>query len=205
MTGTSTTLAAHPVGRHAMAVGADGVTLERRVFQTSRKRTLLYLVPSAGIAVVGLLSIPEGAAGAWAVFGFFAAASLVFLFMLIRPNRLEISSTGIETVTFGRRWSADWSQCSAFGVRETHDEWGPVSKVVVFDCTGSARAGRLARFNKTLTGANSALPENYGMRARDLAALLNSYREASGEPPPPPKRSRVTGLRRRLARNRPPV
>jgi hypothetical protein len=187
-----------------MAVGADEMNQERRVLRSSRKRCLLFFVPSAGAAVVGALSIREDGAAAWAVFVLSTLASLVFLFMLIWPNRLEISATGIETVTLGRRWSADWSQCSGFRVRETHDEWGPVSKVVVFDCTGPACSGRLARFSKELTGANSAIPENYGMKARELAALLNSYREASGEPPPPPRKSSITWLLRRLGRNRSP-
>ena len=51
--------------------------------------------------------------------------------------------------------------------------------MVVFDSdaflAGHSR-GRMFRLGRALQGADASLPDNYGMSAEELAALLNQYR-----------------------------
>jgi hypothetical protein len=52
-------------------------------------------------------------------------------------------------------------------------------------------AKRLGRANRSFAGRSSSLPDTYGMRAEQLAALLNRARAAAlagprGGPGPPP-------------------
>jgi hypothetical protein len=47
--------------------------------------------------------------------------------------------------------------------------------MIVFDW--DARAGRrIAKINRALVGAGSALPDTYGMKAEELAELMNEWR-----------------------------
>lgn len=112
----------------------------------------------------------------WPAVIFGAVCTIVALFILLQPNRLELSEHGFTAVTLGRSWSASWAQCGEFRTRDIGSQ-----TLVVFDCDVPrfTRRPRLQRLNRRLAGANASFPETYGHRPRDLAALLNRYRAAA--------------------------
>jgi hypothetical protein len=148
------------------------------------------------LAAVGVLMIREDMAAGWVCLVLFGAGTSVFLVLLIRPNRLEINATGIAVdPAFRRSWSADWSQCGPFRVYDVGEGWGS-KKLIVFNCavpTGQGR--RVRRFNRMMGAGDAWLSDTYGMRASELAALLNSYRDASGQPAAMPKSTLARWIR----------
>jgi hypothetical protein len=149
------------------------------VLQSSRRRTALLLLLSVFFSVIGGLMIASDADFGWLVAAFGLVGTAVFAFMLVRPHRLELDERGFTTVTLGRRWRVEWSQCGEFRTWNDSLTVGAPA-MVVFDCSApSVRGHPLEATAEGLTGANSALPDTYGMSASKLAALLNDYRAAS--------------------------
>ena len=165
-----------------MARRTDSDVLPGRVLRSSRLRTVVLLLGSALFTAGGGLMVRERADWGWATLAFGLVGVAVFLFTLVRPNRLELSAGGFTTVTLGRRWSVDWGQCGEF--RIWRDEFHLGSPwMVVFDCTAPSVDGHvLEAAAVVITGSNAALPETYGMSAAALATLLNRYRQAAGGP-----------------------
>jgi hypothetical protein len=161
-------------------VTADGDVRVPLVLRSSRRRTLGLLAIAVLCATMGVLMVTSGTPYGWLVLVFGFMGTVVFVGLLVRPNRLELSERGLTTVTLGRRWSVDWSQCGEF--RATHNSLNlGAPQVVVFDCTAPGVRGHPLELGaEVLAGANAALPETYGRAATDLAALLNAYRKASG-------------------------
>jgi hypothetical protein len=153
-----------------------------RVLHSSRLRTAGLLALSLLFAAGGVLMVLAQAPWGWAVLGLGVAGLVGTVYLLLHPNRLELTARGLTTVTLGRRWSADWSQCGEFRTWRndlTIDPTvlSPGTTMVVFDCTAPGVRGRVA--NDLLSDSDAVLPETYGMRASDLAALLNAYRETA--------------------------
>jgi hypothetical protein len=136
----------------------------------------VLLLISLLLAVIGGLMVASGAGLGWLVAAFGLLGVAVFTSMLIRPHRLELDEHGFTTVTLGRRWRVEWSQCGQF--RTWQDSFTVnAPAIVVFDCSApSVRDHPLETVAEGLTGANAALPETYGMSASELGTLLNEYR-----------------------------
>jgi hypothetical protein len=156
----------------------NGDTTSARVLQSSRRRTVGLLILSAVFAVAGVLMVGADADFGWLVAAFGLVGTVVFVIMLLRPNRLELSEEGFTAVTLGRRWTVKWSECGEFRPSKVDFNIGSPA-MVVFHCNApSVRGHVLEAAAEALSGANAALPETYGMPAGELAALLNTYREA---------------------------
>lgn len=84
---------------------------------------------------------------------------------------LHLSREGFEVRgLLGRNWHERWLDCSAFVV-------GTIShnKMVMFE--RAQDQGKVATtVLQGLAGASAALPDTYGMKAHDLADLLNTWR-----------------------------
>ena len=161
-------------------MSADGDLLFPRVLRSSRRRSLGLLVLSLVFAGAGVLMVGADAEYGWLAAAFGLVGTAVFTVMLLRPNRLELSEEGLTTVTLGRRWSVKWSECGEFRTSKVdYSVAGP--SLVVFDCSApGARGHPLEAAAEALSGANAAIPETYVMPADELAALMNTYREAKG-------------------------
>ena len=151
-----------------------------RVLSSSRRRTFAFLLLSVVFGVIGVLMVGADAPYGWMVAAFGLVGTVVFTIMLLRPNRLELAEEGFTTVTLGRRWDVKWSECGKFRASVV-DMSLRAPSIVVFDCSAPSVQGHpLETAAQALAGANAALPETYGMSAADLAAGLNSYRDANG-------------------------
>ncbi|HYL74118.1 MAG TPA: hypothetical protein VEU96_07910 [Bryobacteraceae bacterium] len=148
------------------------------VLRPSKRKALLLLAISLGFTVVGVLMIREGDGfDGWlvaVVFGLGLGVALVNLWP--GASYLKLTARGMECRSLFRRWFYAWDTVSEFGVaRITY--W---KKMVVFNSSGSSHP-RLRAVNRAFVGTTDGLPETYGMKAEELADLLNEWRRYGSE------------------------
>ncbi|MDO1581426.1 hypothetical protein [Rhizobium oryzicola] len=104
---------------------------------------------------------------------FFGLCSLALLPILILGQHLELTESGFAYGYPGRRRFVCWNDVSEF---ETVLINASGARLVVFD---EIRRGdnSLYSLNARLIGHTSALPETYGLSAKDLAKLMNKWRK----------------------------
>ena len=95
----------------------------------------------------------------------------VSLFQLIRPGRLTLDEKGFEQVMMGRTLKCNWEDVSDFGVFR-------IKRTKLVSFSNSQDQGKLlAQVSTTLTrGHSGALGDTFGMKAEDLAELMNAFR-----------------------------
>ena len=141
---------------------------------------MLFLATVSVIFVVlGVLMIAQGKRIGWLACGFFGLCSLVFLVELL-PNAssLELTADGFTVRSFfqvSKRIA--WVEVQSFGIGRIRGK-----KMVMFNYAESYQ-GALAvrRINAALTGFEAALPDCYGLRAEELADLMNRYKAVQSD------------------------
>ena len=120
-----------------------------------------------------LLSDGDNKLAAWICFLLFGVVGVpVSLFQLIRPGRLTLDEKGFEQVMMGRSLKCNWHDVSDFGVMR-------VSRNKFVSFSQAKDEGKvMANLSKTITGNHSgALGDTFGMKAKDLAELMNAFRD----------------------------
>ena len=127
-------------------------------------------------AAGGVWMIQDGEPKGWLValiFGSFTAIAIVPLFS---PHAyLRLDRNGFEQAFMGRSFSCDWRDVSEFHVWSMRHGFFVTNRFVGF--TRREDEGKLiTKFNKAMVGGASQLSDTYGMKAQDLANLMNAYR-----------------------------
>ena len=117
---------------------------------------LLIAVTASGSRVGGLLM----AVGCGALAIFLAARGLA-------PERLVLTPEGLTTISFGRPTTRRWTDVESFSVAPVRN-----NAIVTFEPDPRAAGGQ-----------GGFLPETYGLKADDLAALLNEWKQRYGASP----------------------
>lgn len=141
------------------------------VLRNSRRKMLLTLVASLAFVGAGFLMLADHPVSGYASIIFFGLCALVFCINLL-PNSsyLRLTSEGFTVCSTFRSRSIEWRDVGPFGV--THIG---TRKMVVWD---SLRAvSKLGKANRLVCGYASALPDTYGLKAEELAELLNRLRD----------------------------
>lgn len=145
------------------------------VLRTSLLKRLFYVAIALGFTVIGFLMIASGAGWrGWFVGGFFTLA-LVILGIQSLPGAayLELHPEGFVVCTMFRRQPlVRWDRVSAFRVVRVP----PANRKMVAYDGDVSRAPRLAQVSEALVGANSGLPDTFGLSAERLVELLNTWR-----------------------------
>ncbi|HWX18342.1 MAG TPA: STM3941 family protein [Candidatus Binatia bacterium] len=160
---------------------SDEITL-----RPSKKTQGLMLFVSILFVLAGVFirSHQTGSSDAWmayACIGFFGLCALVSVAQLLPGSSfLKIGREGFEFRTLWRGASFRWSDVEEFGVAEFtlhHSGIPQKNRMVGFRFSPSYEKGgknlALRRLNEGLVGYEAALPDNYGMKHEELAALLN--------------------------------
>ena len=110
---------------------------------------------------------------------FFGAGVGIALFgMLPGSAYLELTPTGFKIRSLLRSQTYRWRDVDSFRTADVLYVGRFVRRMVVFDIASPYQQSRsLRRVSKALTGYDVALPDLYGVRADDLAALMNEWRE----------------------------
>jgi hypothetical protein len=132
------------------------------------------LLGCLAFCVIAVLMLQEGRAMGWfclAVFGLGAVIAVVAL--LPRANYLLLDEDGFTFCSLFRAHRVRWEEVEGFGVVRVASN----RMVGWLYCQGQQPQGRGVRMSLALAGCHAALPENYGLRAEELAQLLEQLRQ----------------------------
>lgn len=143
------------------------------VLRPSNARWLFVLLTSLVFTAIGAAMIREGQGLGWAVAGVFGLCSLAAVIVLLPGSSyLKIRRDGFVFGTMFRRHHLPWTAVGPFSVSQVGAQ-----AMVVFDVIDPARLPRGARLSLAPAGANAGLPDTYGMKPGELAAILNAARD----------------------------
>ena len=151
-----------------------------RVLRPSRRTWLLVLVISLAFVAVGLLALfgprpaeQEDVWVMWLCVGFFGlVAGVSVLQLLPQTSCLRLDTEGFTIRSLFREQTYRWDDVDTFGATRI----GP-NKMVGFNFAPHfRRAERLRGVSAALAGFEGALPDTYGMKAEELAHLMNEYK-----------------------------
>lgn len=141
------------------------------VLRASRLKWTVVLAASLVFVSAGLLILleaPNGRVAGIAVILFFGLGAVVAVLQMA-TGRLELSPAGFTISGLGRKSTTRWSEVSsAAAVRPA----GAGMKMVQITLSDSGHLHAAAD-----VGGRRLLPDTYGMRAEDLAALMNEWHD----------------------------
>lgn len=122
----------------------------------------------------GVFMIRDGQRAGWFVFLFFAAGALTGLVQLL-PNSsfLLLTYEGFTVRSLFRTYSTRWSEVKGFVPAQISR-----SKLVAYDfAEGYSQKTTSRSIAKSMSGYEAALPDTYGMKAEELADLMNQWKQ----------------------------
>ncbi|MEL7130687.1 MAG: hypothetical protein AAGK23_14185 [Pseudomonadota bacterium] len=161
---------------------AQATLPETLTLRGSRLKALGFLMLAAPLFLAGLFMVLSGNNGwvAWASFLFFGACELVFVFQIINPGQLTLDRHGFKQSLMGRSVTNRWVEVSCFGVYEIKQGFITTNRFVCYD-RFEDDGKTLAKINRAMAGASAQLGDTFGMKAEDLAALMNAFRDRAVE------------------------
>ena len=150
---------------------------ERVTLRPGPWSSIALLVVCASFVAIGVWLAPAEGLPAYLSAGFFAVGIPVAIIQLL-PNStyLELEPHGFTFCSLFRRTTIAWLDVEEFIVCKLQQHGMSVRSSVGFNFATSyerARTGRLIA--KAVASCEGALPDTYGMRAEDLASLMNRY------------------------------
>ncbi|MBN9662652.1 MAG: hypothetical protein J0H49_30920 [Acidobacteria bacterium] len=147
-----------------------------RILYPGRLRTLFLAVACAVFTLMGL-----GAGGGGLLWALLAGIGAFIFFTSLLPSAawLKLDAQGFTYRIAFREHRYNWADIRSFGVL-TRRYLGiiPVSRIVCFTFTEEHKKTKslLLRMATAIARFDGQLPDNYGMKARDLAALMENWR-----------------------------
>ncbi|HEY1303493.1 MAG TPA: hypothetical protein VGF24_08100 [Vicinamibacterales bacterium] len=144
-----------------------------QILRPSRWKTSLPLFVSLAFVAIGIL-VMDGSWMALLAIAFFGLGSLVFVVTILPgATHLRLHADGFEMRTLFKTSHCRWSDIGEIGVTSVY-----MNRMVAFNFAEPYRSQHGAVVvSRALTGWDGALPDTYGMSARDLAALMTTYRD----------------------------
>lgn len=139
--------------------------------RSSRKKTLLMLAGSLAFVAGGIWMAHDQPSTGYSGIIFFGLCAVTFGVQLL-PNSsyLRLTAEGFTTCSLFRCHTVRWQHVRTFGVGRIG-----LKKVVGWD--PAADLPGVLKATKAISGYASTLPDTYGLRAEELAALLNRLRD----------------------------
>ena len=155
---------------------------DRLILRPSMRKWWWVVLIAIAFTAIGVFMIAEGNWRGWLVSGIFAfGLALSGLFFLPGSAYLELRPDGFTVCTFWRKQDYRWDAVSAFGVTTIAH-----NRFVAFDFIADEDRPKGAGIAAAVSGAESSLPDTYGMRADALATLMNEWRERALSSPDRP-------------------
>lgn len=145
------------------------------VLRAGRLRRVAVAVVSLIFAAAGLYLAAQGERRGLVVAGFFGLPALLAVVMLVNDHEnLRLAEDGFVVGRIWRDTAYRWAEVSPFKIVAIRG-----SSRVAFDAAGDRSI--LAGFARKQFGVSTILPDSYGMKAEELADLLNAWRAAALE------------------------
>lgn len=136
----------------------------------SRVKTALLFLVCAAFVVGGVLMVRDGKTMGYFCGGFFALGLPVFgLQFHPKAAYLHLATDGFTFCSLFRSHFVQWAHVQEFAVIHVG-----ANRMVAWNFTPALPAlGRARGISKALSGYEAALPDTYGMKAHELADVLN--------------------------------
>lgn len=144
-----------------------------RILRPAIFKTVLHLLGSLAFVAIGFYTLEEDPLISWMGILFFGLGVVVFSIQLFtNASYLKLTEEGFEVRNLYRREFTKWNEIASINVGYVGQ-----AKMVVFDYTDAhqkqERGKKIARF---LAGHEGALPNNYGIKTEELAALMRKWK-----------------------------
>ena len=139
------------------------------ILHPGKLKTIFHLLICLGFSVpIAVIGPGPGERGMWLVAAIFGLGAIVFIVQLIPGvSYLKLSPEGFTWRSLFRTWpTTAWKDVSEFRVGD---------KMVIYDADGPSNP-TLRKINTALVGATHGLPETYGLKAQELAEIMNIWR-----------------------------
>lgn len=147
-----------------------------------------WVLVATGCGALALVGASVGLSGHFVVIGWVIAAVFAWFALVAakqarRPDHVLLHEQSFQVIHMGTATTREFAACSEFEV------WREGSNsLVVFD-NPLDDASPNAAANRAITGRSGSLPHRFGVRAEELAQLMNMARARalSHEPEPEPE------------------
>ena len=149
---------------------------EELILRPRKGKAVLVFVVCAGFVGMGMFIIAkEGNWFAWMTTGFFGLCLSISLIEIFSDRSyLRLTPEGFTIHGHLRSTTYRWDEVAGFGVEAIGSEF---NKMVVLDFSDNSQVSPVGRsVARALAGCEGALPDTYGMKPADLAALMNAWR-----------------------------
>ena len=145
----------------------------RLLLRPSKKGSLGLLLICSAFVALGVWMVSKGELIGWFASCFFGLGVIVAIVQLL-PNasHLHLTESGLEVRTLYRSWSVSWKDVAFFATASIGH-----NRMVVFNYSDHYDRAKMMRgFARKIAGYEGALPDTYGMKAEELADMLNSWK-----------------------------
>jgi hypothetical protein len=159
--------------------------LQTKVFVSSRRQTAIMFAGSLAFVAIAFLVPGSDQPAHWRTFAgsFFGLCAVVFVWLLVRPQRLTLDADGF-TLSGGLMRPVNarkiyWRDVEPFFLYRMPGYRGlPGPKVIGLNFVGEAsERPALARFNRERLGLDGSLPGLWPAGPEQMIQELNDYRE----------------------------
>ena len=145
---------------------------EKLSLKPSKLKWAVVLLISLAFVLLALFVIPpeEDPMMRWLAIGFFGLGVVASIPGLLGVGGLELDREGFTISAMGRKSRRTWRECSEFSILKMRG-----GAFVGFSSETDAK-NPASGISRGLTGETGMLPDKYGMKAGDLADLMNRFR-----------------------------
>jgi hypothetical protein len=131
-----------------------------------------------GIAFLSLLGLGIMLAGQW-VFGLMVLAAAAAVRFQVLPGKawLRLDEQGFTMRHFGRETIMPWTDVEHFVVITQRWMLIPIRRTVGYRFSRARKRNVFLKAAGAITGFEAQFPSNYGLKAQELAALMETSRE----------------------------
>lgn len=146
---------------------------DQRVLRPKLLKTIGLFSVSILLMASGTFLFEKSPIMAWVIVLFFGLCVLVALIQML-PNSsfLKLTEEGFEVRNFFKSNVTKWSEVDSFRVGNVGGQ-----KMVMYDFSEEHQKYNVGKkIAKSLSGSEGALPDTYGMKANELATLMNDWK-----------------------------
>ena len=144
-----------------------------KILKPSPFKTIILLLVSLGFVSLTPIVMNKNPTMAWVNAIFFGLCAIVLIIQLFpKTSHLKLTEEGFEVKSLFKSHFTKWSDVEFFGVGYLGN-----TKAVMFNYSENHTKQKLGKqIASAMTGAEGGLPNTYGMKAKELAELMNEWK-----------------------------
>lgn len=154
---------------------------DQKILRPNPLKTIGLLIVSMLFVASGPILIEKNPIMAWMTISLFGLGVIVFVIQLIpTSSRLKLTKDGFEVKSLFKSNFTKWSDVDRFRVGYVGVGYVGRTKMVMYDFSHNYTKYEVGKkIAKTLSGSEGALPNTYGMKAKELVKLMNEWKKKS--------------------------